>query len=145
MEKYTIDALKAMLCKELDESVTKGIKTHDDLDIVKDLTETLKNLEEIEMNSMAKTEEMRGYSQLNSYARGNSYSPYNYYNNSYARDDRNNTDVSRAYNPYMMGNYSMTGSKDEIIKELRQMAETTNNEKMKGTILECAAKMENMM
>ena len=62
MEKYTIDALKAMLCKELDESVTKGIKTHDDLDIVKDLTETLKNLEEIEMNSMAKTEEMRGYS-----------------------------------------------------------------------------------
>jgi len=44
MDKYTIGALKAMLCKELDEAVVRGIKTHEDLDIVKDVAETLKNL-----------------------------------------------------------------------------------------------------
>ena len=48
MDKYTIDALKAMVGKELDECVAHGIKTHEDLDIVKDLTMVLKNLKSIE-------------------------------------------------------------------------------------------------
>lgn len=48
MDKYTIDALKAMIGKELDECVAHGIKCHEDLDIVKDLTMTLKNLHNIE-------------------------------------------------------------------------------------------------
>ena len=51
MDKYTIDALKAMLGKELDECVVSGIKSHEDLDIVKDLTMTLKNLYKIEKYS----------------------------------------------------------------------------------------------
>lgn len=51
MDKYTIDALKAMLGKELDECVAKGIKSHEDLDIVKDLTTALKNLHKIEKYS----------------------------------------------------------------------------------------------
>ena len=77
MEKYTIDALRAMLCKELDETVTRGIKTHEDLDIVKDSTEALKNLDKIEKNLMERNDEMRGYSQrrpmMYGYYDGNSY------------------------------------------------------------------------
>ena len=48
MDKYTIDALKAMLWKELDAAVERGIKSHQDLDIVKDAAQTIKNLMKIE-------------------------------------------------------------------------------------------------
>lgn len=58
MDKYTIDALKAMVGKELDECVAHGIKSHEDLDIVKDLTWVMKNLKDIERHDWEeKTEE----------------------------------------------------------------------------------------
>ena len=56
MDKYTIDALKAMVGKELDECVAHGIKSHEDLDIVKDLTMVLRNLHKIETYGEEKTE-----------------------------------------------------------------------------------------
>ena len=146
MERYTIDALRAMLCRELDETVMRGIKTHQDLDIVKDTTEALKNLDEIEM-SMLGSQGMGEYSQRSragNYARGNSY---NYDGNSYLRDNMGDDGGnSRIYGPSMMERkYSRTGSKEEVLQELHQIIENATDEKVKNTVLECVAKMERLM
>lgn len=164
MDRYTMEALRGMLCRELDEAVMRGIKTHQDLDVVKDATEAIKNLNEIEMNLMGESPEMgmgmdmRKYSQQNSnYARRNYAmdNSYNYYDEGmFARggNSRGNGGgggqggSSRAYSPYMMARgYSGTGSKEEVLQELHQIVEEASDEKVKGAVLECVSKMEKMM
>ena len=147
MDRYTIELLKTMLCRELDEIARQSITSHQDLDIVKDLIESLKNLEEIEMNSMELYPEpgmdMRRYSQRGSnYRMGNSY---NYYDgNSYARGEGgNNTGNSRMNEAYAMNRgYSGMGNKEEILKELRRMMQETSDDKVRSAILDCISKME---
>ena len=56
MEKKTMDALHGMLSAELDDMVKHGITTHEELDIVKDLLQSLKNLHKIEKYTMEKWE-----------------------------------------------------------------------------------------
>ena len=56
MEKKTMDALHGMLSAELDDMVKHGINTHEELDIVKDLLSSLKNLHKIEKYMMEKWE-----------------------------------------------------------------------------------------
>lgn len=48
MEKKTIDTLRTMICGELEDIAKKGIVSHENLDILKDLLESAKNLEKIE-------------------------------------------------------------------------------------------------
>ncbi len=161
MDRYTMEALRGMLCRELDEAVMRGIKTHQDLDVVKDATEAIKNLNEIEMNLMNESPQMNmgmdmnRYSQQNgnyarrNYAQGNSY---NYYDEGmFARGGNSRADGggggnSRAYGPYMMARgYSGTGSKEEILQELHEIVENASDERVKNTVLECVSKMENMI
>jgi hypothetical protein len=61
-----IEKIKKMLCKELDEYAMKGKLTASDLEMVHKLTDTVKNLDKIEM-----LEEEGGYSE--SGRRGTSY------------------------------------------------------------------------
>ena len=56
MEKKTMNALHGMLSAELDDMVKNGISTHEELDIVKDLLSSLKNLHKIEKYTMEKME-----------------------------------------------------------------------------------------
>ena len=149
MDRYTSEALKTILCRELDEYARSGIKNHQDLDIVKDLLESLKNLEKIEMNSMDMDSGMDEYNmrggnsyRMGNYTRGNSYN--NYTRNSYARgSDMGGNNSYRYYDPYMMERgYSGTGTKEEIMKELHQMVQDTSDEEVKRSILDCISKME---
>ena len=96
MEKKTMDTLRTMICGELDDIAKNGIKTHENLDVLKDLLDAAKNLEKIEKYQTEKEEkEMgmevdRGYSQrkyfidadyqpgMNSYARGGQGNSYGY-------------------------------------------------------------------
>ena len=158
MDKYTIDALKAMLCAELDDLVRRGIKTHEDLDIVKDATEALKNLEKIEKHHMEeglmewapeKYSQRRGNYMMDDFARRNSY---NYYDDDMAFRRGGNSGIrdgggnSRAYSPYMMARgYSGTGTKEEVMQELHQIIDTTTDEKVKSAVLECVTKMEKII
>lgn len=148
MDKYIADAIEAMLCRELDDIVRHGIKSHQDLDDVKDSVETIKNLAKIE--SMGGYIEggidMREYSQrgsnyrMGNYAQGNSYNNY-YGRDSYARGDMGGN-PNRMYEPYMMKGYSGTGSKEEILEGLHQMVKDTSDEKIKTAVLDCISKME---
>lgn len=144
MDKYTVDALKAMLCRELDESVMRGIKTYQDLDNVKDTTEALKNLYKIEKLSMEEPMYSQRGGQGGNYAMGNSYMAY-------ARADGQGGGQggqggnSRMYDPYLMERrYSGTDGKEQVIKELHRLMENTGDERMKSTLMECVGKMEKM-
>lgn len=124
MEKKTMESLRAMLCKEIEDIAKKGNLTRDSLDILKDLIETEKNIGKIEHYDSEK--EMKeglipydaGYSQrkyyidadyqpgMNSYARGGMS------RNSYGMDGRIVYDVDSGnsyayYDPMRMPMYSM--------------------------------------
>ena len=71
-----IEKIKKMLCKELDEYAMKGTISGSDLDMIWKLTDTVKNLDKIEMledgDSYDGYSEMREYPYMggSSYARG---------------------------------------------------------------------------
>ena len=169
MEKKTMESLRAMLCKEIEDIAQKGNLTHESLDILKDLIETEKNIGKIEHYDNEK--EMKeglvpygaGYSQrkyfidadyqpgMNSYARGGMG------RNSYGMDGRMVYDVDtgnsymyydpRYENPmYSMtrgGNYgyARTGSKEETMNELKELMNGATDEKVRMALQEAITKM----
>ena len=169
MEKKTMESLRAMLCKEIEDIAHKGNLTHESLDILKDLIETEKNIGKIEHYDNEK--EMKeglvpydaGYSQrkyfidadyqpgMNSYARGGMG------RNSYGMDGRMVYDVDTGnsylmYNPryenpmYSMargGNYgyARTGSKEETMSELKELMNEATDEKVRAALQEAITKM----
>lgn len=151
MEKKTMETLRTMICGELDDIAKKGILSHEDLDILKDLLESAKNLEKIEKYQNEKEEKENGmdmgYSQRKYYIDAD-YNPYGP-TNSYARGGRVMYDMGRSYDsgagygnsyayyepPYQRRDYSMTG-KPEVIGELAKMMSETHDESIKKAISE---------
>lgn len=171
MEKKTIDTLRTMICGELEDIAKKGIVTHENLDILKDLLESAKNLEKIEKYQKEKEEkEMdRGYSQRKYYIDAD-YNPYEPMS-SYARGGRGNYamdgnsygySMGRVYdggsymdgNSYMMPMYSITrgnsyargysrhGDKQEMVMELQQMMSEATDESIKNAISDAISKIK---
>ena len=164
MEKKTMDTLRAMLCGELEDVAKKGNLTHELLDIVKDLLDSMKNLNKIEKyqmeqegNVMDMTTDMRGYSQRamgryyvdGEYGNGYSYNRRgdgygrNIYNDSYM-DGNSYLYYDPRYDHPMYsrrGGYSRTGSKQEMMDELRDMMHETNDEMVKKAISDAIDKM----
>lgn len=158
MEKKTIDTLRTMICGELEDIAKKGIVSHENLDILKDLLESAKNLEKIEKYQDEKKEKEMdmGYSQRkyyidadyqppigpNSYARGGQGNSYGYSmgrvydGGSYM--DRNSYMYNPGYEPMSMYSmargYSRHGSKQEMMTELQEMMDETNDMKVKEAI-----------
>lgn len=166
MEKKTMDTLHAMLCGEIEDIAKKGTLSHETLDILKDLVETEKNLEKIKKYQREEETEMdMGYSQRkyyidadyqpgNSYGRGRMYDmDGNSYNRggSYGRGNYGMYDMGGSYmmydpryeNPmYTMGRgYARTSSKEEMINEMKQLMNETNDEKVRTAISEAISKM----
>lgn len=162
MEKKTMDTLRAMICGEVEDIAKKGTLSHETLDILKDLVETEKNLVKIEKYEEEKKEKEMGvdmgysqrkffidadyqpgmpgnsyarggramYGMNNSYTGGNSYGYDMYGNNSYARGGN-----SYMYDPrYDMPMYSRTGSKMEMVEELKGMMQEAADETTKAAI-----------
>lgn len=131
MEKL-LDNLHLKICNELEAISKEDIKTHDQLDIVKDLLESIKNIYEISehMNVPETKNNMEGAS----YAMRRSYAApagYGIYDPMY-RDMRQEQ--------FSQG-YSGT-SKEEMIEELRKMKSEAPNMEIKQAIAECISKME---
>ena len=158
MEKKTIDTLRTMICGELEDIAKKGIVSHENLDILKDLLESAKNLEKIEKYQDEKKEKEMdmGYSQrkyyidadydprqpINSYARGGQGNSYGYSmgrvydGGSYM--NRNSYMYNPGYEPMSMysmaGGYSRHGNKQEMMTELQEMMDETQDMKVKEAI-----------
>ena len=161
MEKKTMDTLRTMICGELDDIAKKGIISHENLDILKDLLESAKNLEKIEKYQNEKEVEWdmdRGYSQRKYFIDAD-YDPYGQ-RMSYGRGV-DGYSMRRGYDGrgYMDGNsymyydpryerpmYSKRGysraSQSEMVEELKGMMMDAKDEKVRNAISNAIAQME---
>lgn len=151
-----IEKIKKMLCKELDEYAMKGKLTMADLDAVHKLTDTVKNLDKIEMfegESDGYSEARGGMRGGRSYMHGSSYDDDMMYSErrgrgGNARRDRMgrySSDDSMSYDDYsetrMDRRYSRDDAKDHMINKLGSMMESADpNER--EILKDCMRKLE---
>ena len=147
-----IEKIKKMLCKELDEYAMKGKLTMADLDAVHKLTDTVKNLDKIEMFEG----ESDGYSEARggrSYMHGSSYeddmidSERRGRGRNARRDSmgRYSSDDGMSYDDYseerMDRRYSRGDAKDHMMNRLGSMMESADpNER--EILKDCMRKLE---
>ena len=140
-----IEKIKKMLCKELDEYAMKQELTGGDLDMIWKLTDTVKNLDKIEMledgNSYDGYSEMREYPYMggSSYASGRGR---------YAKRDsmgRYSSDDRMSYDNYseerMDRRYSRDDAKDHLMDKMGEMM-TSANEEQREILKDAMRKIE---
>ena len=148
-----IEKIKKMLCKELDEYAMKGKISGSDLDMIWKLTDTVKNLDKIEM-----LEEDGGYSETRgsrgrSYMGGSSYDDDMMYSERRGRGrnarrdsmGRYSSEDGSSYDDYsetrMDRRYSRGDAKDHMINKLGMMMEDADpNER--EILKDCMRKIE---
>lgn len=121
--------LRGMLCDELDEIARKGEMSAGDLDAVHKLTDTIKNIDKIDMLD-------GGYSYDDDYNRGNSYARRgtHYVRGHYSRDNR-----------YRDGRvmYSRGDGRDQMLDHLDRMEREAGTDKERDAIRRCREQIEN--
>ena len=130
--------LKEKLCDELEEIANKGELGAGDLEIVHKLTDTIKNLDKIEML------EDGGYSQAGdweiegrAYNRGSSYARRKRDSmGRYSRDGR-----AMRYRDGRM--YSRDEAKDDMMEQMEALMEQAGSEKEREAIRRCMNQLEN--
>ena len=140
-----IEKIKKMLCKELDEYAMKGKISGSDLDMIWKLTDTVKNLDKIEMledgNSYDGYSEMREYPNMggSSYARGRGRYAKRDSMGRYSSDDRTSyDDYSEAR---MDRRYSRDDAKDHMMNKLGEMM-TSADEEQREILKDAMRKIE---
>ena len=130
--------LKEKLCDELEEIARKGEFSAGDLEAVHKLTDTIKNLDKIEML------EDGGYSQAGdweiegrAYNRGNSYARRK--RDSMGRYSRNGRMMRGGYRDGRM--YSMAEAKDDMMEQIEDMMDGAN-EKEKAILRRAMTELE---
>ena len=139
-----IEKIKKMLCKELDEYAMKGKISGSDLDMIWKLTDTVKNLDKIEMledvDSYDGYSEMREYPYMggSSYARGRGRYAKRDSMGRYSSDDRMSYDD---YSEKMDRRYSRNDAKDHMMNKLGEMM-TSADEEQREILKEAMKKIE---
>lgn len=139
-----IEKIKKMLCKELDEYAMKGKISGSDLDMIWKLTDTVKNLDKIEMledgDSYDGYSEMREYPYMNSssYARGRGRYAKRDSMGRYSSEDRMTDGYSEAR---MDRRYSRDEAKDHMIDKLGEMM-TSADEEQREILKDAMRKIE---
>lgn len=129
MSKKAMYELRNMLCEELDELARKGDLGAGDLEIAHKLTDTIKNIDKIEML------EDGGYSQRRysldgdweadmrgTYGKGSSY--------------------ARRGTHYVRGHYSRDGARDDMKRQLQDMLDNADDESIRKAIQRCMDAVE---
>ena len=147
-----IEKIKKMLCKELDEYAMKSKISGSDLDMIWKLTDTVKNLDKIEM-----LEDEGGYSEARgrgrSYMHGSSYDDDMMYSERRGRGrnarrdsmGRYSSEDGMSYDDYsearMDRRYSRDDAKDHMMSKLGSMMEDADpNER--EVLKDCMRKLE---
>ena len=126
--------LKDKLCDELDEIARKGELGAGDLEIVHKLTDTIKNLDKIEMledgeYSQAGDWEMEG---RGSYSRGSSYRRKRDSMGRYSREGRGSR-----------GGYSRHDAKEAMMEQMEMLMDQAGSEREREAIRRCMGQLEN--
>ena len=116
--------LKDKLCAELDEIAAKPNMSTGDLETVHKLTDTIKNIDKIDM-----LESEGGYSSGGDWLARGIYDD----GRSYRRQHRDS-----------MGRYSRDGAKDRMISQLEDMMRDTDTEKEKEAIRRCISALQSV-
>ena len=131
--------LKEKLCDELDEIANKGELGAGDLEIVHKLTDTIKNLDKIEMLE-------DGYSQAGdweiegrAYNRGSSYARRK--RDSMGRYSRDGRMMRGGYRDGRM--YSRADAKENMMDQMEALMEQAGSEKEREAIRRCMNQLEN--
>ena len=133
--------LKDKLCDELEEIARKPEMGAGDLEIIHKLTDTIKNIDKIDML------EDDGYSQAgyrdggSSYNRGSSYANRgkHYVRGHYSRDGYGDYSQRRGRD----GRYNRDGARDHMISQLEDLMESAGTEKEREAIRRCMIQLEN--
>ena len=132
--------LKEKLCDELEEIARKGEFSAGDLEAVHKLTDTIKNLDKIEML------EGGGYSQAGdweiegrAYNRGSSYARRK--RDSMGRYSRDGRTMRGGYRDGRM--YSRADAKEDMMDQMEALMEQAGSEKEREAIRRCMNQLEN--
>ena len=126
--------LKEKLCDELEEIAKKGELGAGDLEIVHKLTDTIKNLDKIEML------EDGGYSQGGDWEiEGRAYNR----GNSYARRKRDSMGRYSRDGRMMRGGYSRHDAKESMMEQMEMLMDQAGSEKEREAIRRCMNQLEN--
>lgn len=126
--------LKDKLCKELDEIARKPEMGAGDLEIIHKLTDTIKNLDKIEML------EDGGYSQAGDWEiEGRAYNR----GNSYARRKRDSMGRYSRDGRMMRGGYSRHDAKEAMMDQMEDLMAQAGSEKEREAIRRCMNQLEN--
>lgn len=127
--------LKDKLCKELDEIARKPEMGAGDLEIIHKLTDTIKNLDKIEM-----LEDGGGYSQAGDWEiEGRAYNR----GNSYARRKRDSMGRYSREGRGGRGGYSRHDAKEAMMEQMEMLMDQAGSEKEREAIRRCMNQLEN--
>lgn len=120
--------IKEMLCKELGEYARKGELSAGSLDALHKLTDTIKNIDKIEML------EGGGYSRNGSY---DSYGEEDSYRRGYSRDDSYRRGGSYDDGDSYRRGYSHDGGKEQMVRKMEEMLRYVDNEDQRKAVERC--------
>lgn len=130
MSKKAMYDLRDMLCKELDEISRKGELGAGDLEIAHKLTDTIKNIDKIEMM------EDDGYSRDGDYSRGGDWQAD--MRGTYGRG----SSYARRGTHYVRGHYSRADSMEHLREQINDMMRETDDDRVKEALRRAASLME---
>lgn len=145
-----IEKIKKMLCKELDEYAMKSKLSMADIDVIHKLTDTVKNLDKIEMlEDDGGYSEARGGMHGRSYMHGSSYDDNMMYSErrgrgKNARRDsmgRYSSDMGDDYSERMDRRYSRDDAKDHLLDKMGEMMSSADEEQ-REILKDCMRKIE---
>lgn len=125
-----MDKLRDKLCDELDEIARKGELGAGDLEIVHKLTDTIKNLDKIEI-----LEEDGGYSQAGDWEARGSYERGSSYRNQ-RRDSRGRYSRDRGRM------YSRSDGKERMMEQMEMLMEQAGSEREREAIRRCISQLD---
>jgi hypothetical protein len=128
--------LRDMLCKELDEISRKGELGAGDLEIAHKLTDTIKNIDKIEMM------EDDGYSRDGDYSSDGDYSRGGDWQADMRGTYGRGSSYARRGTHYVRGHYSRADSMEHLREQINDMMRETDDDRVKEALRRAASLME---
>lgn len=136
MSKKAMYELRNMLCDELDELARKGELGAGDLEIAHKLTDTIKNIDKIEMM------EDDGYSRDGDYSRDDDYSRGGDWQADMRGTYGRGSSYARRGTHYVRGHYSRADSMEHLREQINDMMRETDDDRVKEALRRAASLME---
>lgn len=136
MSKKAMYELRNMLCDELDELARKGDLGAGDLEIAHKLTDTIKNIDKIEMM------EDDGYSRDGDYLRDGDYSRGGDWQADMRGTYGRGSSYARRGTHYVRGHYSRADSMEHLREQISDMMRETDDDRVKEALRRAASLME---